>query len=106
MAAAASKIKFHSQSYFNIMTPEEKAAADKAIAEKQAKEKAAATEKLAAEKAALKKVEKVQTPFDRHPKLDMYFKTSDNEVFYTENDAKLHSKSLDDKNVTKVERKA
>lgn len=40
--------------------------------------------------------------FENNPNLKVYYKTSDGTAFYTESDAKLHAKTLDDKNVSPV----
>ncbi|MGE4345936.1 MAG: hypothetical protein AB7D46_00835 [Flavobacteriaceae bacterium] len=40
--------------------------------------------------------------FKDNPKLDVYFKTSDGEAFYNENDAKNYAKKLKDKKVQRV----
>ncbi len=42
--------------------------------------------------------------FEQHPKLDAYFKASDGEAFYNENDAKNYAKKLKDKKVQRVAR--
>ncbi len=40
--------------------------------------------------------------FENHPNLEKCFSTSDGELFYNENDAKNHSKTLEDKKVEPV----
>lgn len=40
--------------------------------------------------------------FEQNPQLKKCFGTSDGELFYTEDDAKNHSKSLDDKSVETI----
>lgn len=43
--------------------------------------------------------------FKSYPKLTVYYKTNDGTKFFTENSAKNHAKTLDDKTVTPVYRK-
>src|SRR5690554_5569017 len=40
--------------------------------------------------------------FKNHPNLKAYYKTSDGTAFYTESDAKLHAKTLENKNIEPV----
>ncbi len=40
--------------------------------------------------------------FAAHPKLDVYYKTSDGAAFFTPNAAENHAKTLENKKVTKV----
>lgn len=42
--------------------------------------------------------------FNQYPKMSEYFQTSDGQKFFKEDTAKLHAKSLEDKNIKKVER--
>lgn len=42
--------------------------------------------------------------FENNPNLKVYYKTSDGTAFYNESDAKLHAKTLDDKNVIPVQK--
>lgn len=44
--------------------------------------------------------------FERYPNLEKYFQTSDGEKFFTESPAYNHAKTLDNKKVETVERKA
>ena len=45
-----------------------------------------------------------QDIFTQNPNLQEVFKTSDGEYFYTENSAKNHAKTLDDKSVEHLEK--
>lgn len=42
--------------------------------------------------------------FDKYPKLEIYYKTSDNNAFFSVTDAKNHAKDLEDKRITPVSR--
>jgi len=46
----------------------------------------------------------VSNLFEQYPKMSEYFETSDGEKFFKEDTAKLHAKSLEDKNVKTVSR--
>jgi hypothetical protein len=46
----------------------------------------------------------VDNIFVQHPNLEQYFKTADGQAFYEHSDAKLHTKSLDDKSVETINR--
>src|SRR5690606_27484759 len=48
---------------------------------------------------------KLQLIFGSHPKVDVFFVTSDDQAFYHENDADNHAKTLGDKKVLKAERR-
>lgn len=48
------------------------------------------------------KIRTMDKVFENHPNLKVYYKTSDGTAFYTESDAKLHAKSLENKNVVSV----
>jgi hypothetical protein len=76
-------------------------AAQKAAAEKvkqEAKEKA----KQEAAAQAAKAAETKDAVFDTNPQLDVYYKTSDEQAFYTQNSAELHAAELADKSIKKV----
>jgi hypothetical protein len=42
--------------------------------------------------------------FEKYPKLEVYYKTSDENAFFSESDAKNHAKGLEDKRVIPVYR--
>lgn len=46
----------------------------------------------------------MDTVFEQNPNIDVYFKTSDGESFYNENDAKNYAKKLKDKKVQRIVR--
>lgn len=48
---------------------------------------------------------KLQLIFGSHPKVDVFYVTSDDQAFYHENDADNHAKTLGNKSVLKAERR-
>lgn len=48
---------------------------------------------------------KLQLIFGSHPKVDVFYVTSDDQAFYHENDADNHAKTLANKSVLKAERR-
>jgi hypothetical protein len=57
-----------------------------------------AVEQEAAEQAAAE----TDAVFQVHPHLDVYYKTSDGAVFFTENAAAIHTNGLNDKMIDRV----
>jgi len=48
---------------------------------------------------------KLQLIFGSHPKVDVFYVTSDDQAFFHQNDADNHAKTLSDKRVDKAERR-